>query len=181
MQPLFWLAMRRVRDMDLCGATFGGWTTDMSGASSNEREAYNLLLSVEAGIESGELMELFVFTGNMVSERCYHTGRSRSKTLHVLVVKMHNLVMRGDLFVHFVWIAGERMKNQGTDGLSRGDSTSGVMAGHDFLKHIPLNLNALERHPPLRSWLKDALPGNIWIFLDEDGWFKQAFDDPRGK
>lgn len=62
-------------------ATFGGWTLDLSGASSNEREAYNLLLSAESAIERGDLkrgMELFVFTDNMVSERCYHTGRSKS-------------------------------------------------------------------------------------------------------
>jgi len=94
----------------------------MSQASSNEREAYNLLLSVESGIANEALkpgMELFVFTDNMVSERCYHLGRSRSRSMHALIMKMHDLVMRGNLFIHFIWIAGERMKMQGTDGLSR--------------------------------------------------------------
>jgi len=79
-----------------------------------------LLLGVESGIQSGELkqgMELFVFTDNMVLEQCYHSGRLRSWALHALVVKMHNLVMQGEIFVHFIRISGERMKKQGTDGL----------------------------------------------------------------
>lgn len=73
------------------------------------------------------------------------------------------------------------MKSQGTDGLSRGDSTSGVMAGEEFLSHVPLNLGAFDRHPPFKTWLKDMLPGNDWIFLDEKGWYQQAFEDPKGK
>mmetsp|Transcript_22806 Transcript_22806/g.34544 ORF Transcript_22806/g.34544 Transcript_22806/m.34544 type:complete len:85 (+) Transcript_22806:2970-3224(+) len=59
---------------DEFGAIYGGWTVDLSEASSNEREAYNLLLSIEAGVANGKVqpgMELFVFTDNMVTERCF--------------------------------------------------------------------------------------------------------------
>jgi hypothetical protein len=38
----------------------------------------------------------------------------------------------GFIFIQFVWIAGTRMIWQGTDGLSRGDLTAGVMAGEHF-------------------------------------------------
>lgn len=166
-------------------ATYGGWTSDLSNASSNVQEVYNLLLSVEAGIQSQKISkgkELFVFTDNMVSERCFYSGRSKSKALHALIVKMHDLIMRGELFVHFAWISGERMKIQGTDALSRGDENTGVMAGDSFLKHIPLNENAFERQPKLLEWLSETLPGNDWEVLDEKGWFETtACKNPRGK
>jgi len=96
---------------DKFDATYGGWTVDLLEALSNKREAYNLLLSIEAGVASGKLQpgtELFVFTDNMVSKRCFHSGRSRSAAMHALIVKMHDLVMKGDLFVHFIWIAGNK-------------------------------------------------------------------------
>lgn len=156
----------------------------MSNASSNEREAHNSLLSVEAGVDNGELqlgVESFVFRDNMVSERCFHSGRSRSPAMHALVVKIHDLKMCGDLFVHFIWILGERTKNQGMDGLSRGDKTAGAMAGDDFLSHVPLNETALERCPSLKTWLESVLPGDDWMLLDKEGWCRDVCDDPDGK
>lgn len=36
--------------------------------------------------------------------------------------------MRGDLLVHVIWISGKRMIAQGSNGLSRGDNSSRVMA-----------------------------------------------------
>jgi hypothetical protein len=53
--------------------------------------------------------------------------------------------MEGELIIHFVWTAGKRMIAQGTDGLSRGELSSGVMAGEDFLKYLPLNETTFER------------------------------------
>jgi hypothetical protein len=46
------------------------------------------------------------------------------------------------------------MIQQGTDGLSRGDYTAGVMAGQNMLQHVPLHLSAIERSPTLLSWLQ---------------------------
>jgi len=165
-------------------ATHGGWTEELSKASSNEREAYNLILNVEAAITNVYMergAKLFVFTDNMVSERCFDSERSKSKGLHTLVMKMHDLLMQGQIFAHFGWILGEPMKRQGGDGLSRGDLNSGVLQGDHYLSHIPLAENAFSRHPPLKSWLKDVLPGDDWIFLEEKDWYRQAYRDPRGK
>jgi len=55
------------------------------------------------------------------------------------------------------------------------------MAGDKFLTHIPLNETAFDRHPPLRPWLLDALPGDDWVVLDEHGWYNKAFSNPQGK
>jgi hypothetical protein len=90
--------------------------------------------------------------------------------------------MFGALFLHVVWVAGTRMINQGSDRLSRGDLTSGVMrGGEDFLDHTPLNESAWERSPKFEQWMRKALPGNGWSWLAIEGWFEEAFQDPMGR
>ena len=60
-----------------------------------------------------------------------------------------------------VHVSGERMKWQGTDGLSRGNLLEGVMKGENMLTYVPLHLSALERSPRLLSWIKS------WIEIPE--------------
>ena len=60
------------------------------------------------------------------------------------------------------------MIRQGTDGLSRDDFSSGVMAGEKFLKFLPLYQSALERQPGLKE-----KPGQEKISSSEEivqGW-----------
>lgn len=139
----------------------GGWEDKIQKESSNFREAHNLILGVEEALRNGELKEgteLFVFTDNKVAESSFNSGSGKSKLLHELVKRLRKCMMLGKLIVHFVWIAGRRMIAQGTDSLSRGDVTSGVMRGEDFLDFIPLNKIAFQRLDVLRPWLLDALP-----------------------
>jgi hypothetical protein len=152
--------------------------------SSNFREAYNLVLGIEKMFEDGQLTpgtELFVFTDNSASERAFDKVTSKSKVLHELVLRLRNLQMKGKLFINFVWISGNRMKNQGADSLSRGDLMTGVMRGDKFLKHVPLNESVVERQDLFLPWLKDALPAEKWAQLDPAGWFEEAFNNEKGQ
>ena len=88
--------------------------------------------------------------------------------------------MAGKLIIHFIWIAGTRMIAQGTDGLSRGEFSSGVMAGGPFLKFLPLNETALERVPHLKTIMNGWLPGQDWKFATTQDWFHEVFKDPNG-
>ena len=112
------------------GAIFGGWDERVMRESSNFREALNLVLMIEMQVKAGELIpgtEVFVFTDNSTAERAFNKGTSSSKKLHELVVRLRKMEMSGYIAPRFVWISGERMIAQGTDGLSRGDLTCGVM------------------------------------------------------
>jgi hypothetical protein len=61
---------------------------------------------------------------------------------------------------------------QGTDGLSRGDNTTGVMAGHPMISFVPLHLEAVHRSPQLVPWLQSWLPlCDIRPLLPEN-WFE---------
>jgi hypothetical protein len=114
-------------------ADYGTWhnsvTTD---ESSNFREAGNLIIWTKALIREGKLKEgseLFVFTDNSVAERTLYKGSSSSLKLHHMILELRKMEMEGQFIIHFIWIAGKSMIAQGSDGLSRGDFSSGVMNG----------------------------------------------------
>jgi hypothetical protein len=122
--------------------------------------------------------ELFIFTDNFVTESVFNKGAATSPYLHGLVERLKMLQLYGGLFIHMIWIAGTRMIEQGTDGLSRGDFNSGVLIGKDFLSMIPLNRGALEMSPKLDDWIRESLPGRWpWMALDPEGWFTKGHTD----
>jgi hypothetical protein len=108
-----------------------------------------------------------------VTEQCLFKGTSKSPLLFELVLRLRSLEMKGDLFIHLIWVAGTRMIDQGTDGLSRGDLSNGVMAGDSMLSHVPLNQDAFSRSPALEDWLVEC-PGPAWEVLTTEGWFDRG-------
>jgi hypothetical protein len=106
--------------------THGTWGETAANRSSNFRELGNLVRWVEQLLEEGKISqgtELFVFTDNFVTESVFYKGSAKSYHLHGLVERMRFLQLHGGLFIHVIWIAGTRMIEQGTDGLSRGTLT----------------------------------------------------------
>ena len=164
-----------VQGEDGMNIAFGSWNHEVSECSSNFREGYNLVLRLESLLLEGAICrgtELWVFTDNAVAESSFNKGASKSKLLHELCVRLRKAEMTHSLHVNMVWIAGTRMIAQGTDGLSRGDLTSGVMAGDSFLSHIPLDLEAFARSPALEEWLASGLPREWqWLRTGED-WYR---------
>jgi hypothetical protein len=62
------------------------------------------------------------------------------------------------IHIHVIHVAGTRMIAQGTDALSRGCLTSGVMTGVDTLTFVPLHLCPVSRSSTLQSWVSSWLP-----------------------
>lgn len=112
--------------------------------SSNFQELANLVMALEEGLHSGDfsICEVFIFTDNLTEEECFYKGNSPSRRLFNLVLHLCLLEMTGQLCLHMIHIAGSQMIAQGTDGLSWGDSTSGVMARHSMMAYIPLHEDA---------------------------------------
>ena len=63
------------------------------------------------------------------------------------------------------------MIEQGTDGLSRGDHSQGVMLGKPMIDFVPLNLSAFDRSPSLKAWLEKVTTGAKFFWLNPKGWF----------
>lgn len=133
----------------------GLWGPDSQDASSNYRELRNLVETLEQGMLSGALKgaELFLFTDNTTAEGAYYKGNTPSRTLFDLILRLRSLDMSGDLRLHMIHVAGTRMIAQGTDGLSRGDYSQGVMGGIPINSFIPLHIDALTQSPTLQAWL----------------------------
>ena len=160
---------------------FGVWGMEGTDTSSNYRELRNLVDTLEMMGRDGDLAgkEVFVFTDNMVSEAVSAKGSSKSKLLFDLVVRLYTLEMRYRCNIQLVHVAGTRMIEQGTDGLSRGDMYDGVMRGESMLKYIPLHLNALERSPGLEDWLGSwagDFRGREMEILAPEDWLERGHD-----
>jgi hypothetical protein len=72
--------------------------------------------------------EKFVSTDNNTSEA---KGTSTSPLLFELVLRLRQLEMDHDIILHAVHVSGERMIDQGTEGLSRANHSTGAETGQN--------------------------------------------------
>jgi hypothetical protein len=140
---------------DILTVREGVWEPGAAKLSSNYRELSNLVETLEEGVASCQLLntEYFLFTDNTTAELVFHNGTSSSPLLFELALRLHTLEMRGDFQFHMVHVAGTRMIAQGSEGISQGCLSEGVMSGKAMLSYIPLHLSALDRPPICRPGL----------------------------
>jgi len=154
----------------------GQWTTAFSNETSNFRELANLIHAIEDAHSKGLLSdsELFVFTDNSAAEGAFYKGTSSSRRLFDLILRLRSLEMHGGLSLHVIHVAGKRMIAQGTDALSRGVTTAGVMAGMEFSSFVPLHQSVQDRQDPsiLRHWIEAWLGEGRW--LEPEVWFEPS-------
>ena len=163
------------KDCDGINYRFGTWDKKTSTESSNYRELRNLTETLELMASEGTLAgtELFVFTDNSTAESAFSKGSSSSRMLFELVLRLRKLEMAESCKIHLSHVSGKRMIAQGSDGLSRGNLTEGVMRGADMKGFIPINKTAFERSPGLRKWLDEWTQGEC-TFLDTTGWYTKG-------
>jgi hypothetical protein len=77
-------------------------------------------------------------------------------------------------------VSGERMKVQGTDGVSRGQLKEGVSIGKDMLSFIPFHLLATQRSSLVEPWICSWLGPKAELLHPVD-WFERAHDISGGK
>jgi hypothetical protein len=167
---------------------FGVWGKDTDGRSSNYRELRNLVDSLFEISQEQKLRgtEVYFFTDNSTAENAYFKGASTSELLHELVTNLRQLEMTEGCRIVLVHVSGERMKLQGSDGLSRGNLLEGVMTGKDIFSYIPLAQTALSRSPSLERWirswaedLRECMVSGLKV-LSEDEWFVRGHDIDGG-
>jgi hypothetical protein len=98
----------------------GVWSCAEERESSNFRELANLVETLEERAATVEFkgIELFLFTDNSTAESAFYRGTSSSKKLYELIVRLKLLEVNKGCLLHFIHVAGTRMIEQGTDGLS---------------------------------------------------------------
>jgi hypothetical protein len=162
---------------------FGLWTPEITAeTSSNQREFLNIVLAIEKMDDENQLTEateFWIFTDNFHAEACFYKGGGCSKTRAVLdlMLRLQKIQMKGKAFIHIVWVSGKRMIQQGTDGLSRGDLTNGVMRGIPMLEFVPLHKTVLERQPKAaKDFLRYITAEEPLTYLSPEDWYTTALD-----
>ena len=160
---------------------YGTWGCDNIDKSLNYREMRNLVETVEQMEKEENLdgIELFLFTDNAVAEAAMFKGSSSSRLLFELVLRLKEIEIRNSMRIHFIHVAGTRMIQQGSDGLSRGNLLEGVMQGADMLDFIPITARSTDIQPNLAEWISTwLLPpegGNLELLSPKD-WFLRGHD-----
>jgi hypothetical protein len=120
-------------------------------------------------------------TDNLTAESAANRASSTSPKLYRLAVRLRALQFRhGAQFIVSQHMAGGRMKDQGTDGVSRGHLKEGIAIGDPMIKFIPFHKSALTSSLTLRAWLKSGPPAGA-KFLESEGWFERGHDQDGGK
>jgi hypothetical protein len=155
----------------------GQWSNDHSQESSNHRELANLIFVIEDAYVKGFLQEaeLFIFTDNSMAESAFFKGTSKNKKLFKLILRLRKLEMGEGVIMRVIHVA-VRMMAEGTDSLSRGVTTSGIMQGLDFCSFVPLHLSTLERHgDSLRIWVESWFQLlSMMNWLEPKDWFHKG-------
>ena len=73
-----------------------------------------------------------MFTDNTTCENSFYKGTSTSPFLFDLVLRLRLLTLKVGMRLHLIHVAGTRMIDQGSDGLSRGLLYGGVMMGKNM-------------------------------------------------
>ena len=155
----------------------GVWGKDSEEESSNFREFCNIVETIENEVKIGKLKNgtLIMATDNSTVEAALYKGNSSSEKLFELVIRFrHAELQSGGKFL-VTHVSGNRMKSQGTDGISRGEMKEGVSVGEFMLQYCPWGKNALERSPYLKSWIEDTF-GNDVEFLKPEDWYRRGHD-----
>ncbi|KAL7575188.1 hypothetical protein ACA910_018676 [Epithemia clementina (nom. ined.)] len=113
-----------------------------------------------------------------LNDYIFYRGTAKLHEVLQLMFCLHEILIKGQTFIHVIWIAGRRMIYQGTNVLSWSDFTSGVMSGINMLHYIPLHKTALERQgKPICSLLQYIVQDEVPLFyLEPSQWFEQAQD-----
>jgi hypothetical protein len=132
-----------------------------------------LLRAAEEGRLKGAY--LFLFTDNQAAEGAYYRGTSPRRALFdvvvTLCVTLYKLQMKYDLVLHVIWIAGTRMIQQGTDGLSRGEEMGPATRGLSLVGVAPLHLGVLEQSPQVLEWIHSWAGVLQLEVLSPEGWY----------
>jgi hypothetical protein len=124
----------------------GTWGKDSEDDSSNWREFENLATTLESEEATDNLDRAAVVlcTDNSTDEAAANKATSTSPKLFRPLVRLKALQFRCGAQFIIAHVAGECMKNQGTDTISRGHLKEGIAAGRKMIKFVPFHKSALK-------------------------------------
>ena len=155
----------------------GVWGKDDEHNSSNWKEFQNFVESLEheysLGTLDGALMILAV--DNATVESCIYKGNSSSPKLYDLILRFKKVELDSGAKFIVSHVSGNRMKKQGTDGISRGSFNEGITLGQNMLSFCPWHLTCRDQNENLKPWI-ETWTGEEVEFLCPYDWFTRGHD-----
>ena len=99
-------------------------------------------------------LELFIFNKNLVFETVYYKGMLKILLLFEVFLCLYQFQMKGWFIIHVVNIAGNRIIEDGINGISRGKNFLGILIGVEPLKFVPLDVGVVLISPGLETWMR---------------------------
>ena len=158
---------------------YGQWVADIREQSSNYRELRNLVEYMENLYVEVKLRdyELFLLTNNLEADCAYYKRIPPSRLLNDLVLRLRNFQMTGDLILHVIPVAGTRIIESGIDGLSRGNTSTGVMQGEKMIDSVPISQSAVERSENLLCLIHSWWPKLMYLDdLSSNEWYSNMLE-----
>ena len=118
---------------------------------------------------------IFIFTDNSTVESAVAKGNFPSRRLFELVKELKLLQMIYCFVLYVIYMAGTRIIQQGTNGVSHGELKGGAILGQPIRDFAPLHLSALERNKFLKKWLESWVGPNPF-FLNLEHWYSEVHD-----
>ena len=117
----------------------GTWGPDDYSESSNWKEFQNLVETLEIETKEEGLKGALVILAvdNSVVESSIYKCNSSSPKLFDLMLRFKHMELHSGARFIVSHVSGNRMKSQGTDGVSRGNLKEGVSEGHSMLSFCP--------------------------------------------
>ena len=71
-----------------------------------------------------------------------------------IILRLHQVQLKGVSILHVIHIVGKRMTEAGIDGLSRKNNLVIIMIVVNPLKLVPVDEGVVERSPGLEGWIR---------------------------
>jgi predicted transcriptional regulator len=125
----------------------------------NFRELKNVVHTLRDETIAGNLKDSLIIlcTDNSTVEASSVKGSSSSEKLFNLALEVCLLEMQEGAKIVVSHVSGERMKAQGTNGVSRGQLKEGVSTGQSMLSFVPFHLSAIQGSDDVEAWLRSWL------------------------
>jgi hypothetical protein len=153
----------------------GVWPENVASFSSNYHELATIVHSVKRHFESLRNSQVHFHTDNTTSVKAVNTGTVNSPQLMKLARELKLLEAKGNIAVEGVWLSGDMMQLQGSDGASRSCPWLGMYAGkggsHDSF--APVEWPTFELNGTILAALGGVTTGETVTASDPEQWFPQ--------
>ena len=139
----------------------GTWDFAVNSFTSNWRELRTVLFALQRLVRNKPANEIrdtlcFIFTDNRVSYWILSSGSSKVPKLHELVLEIVLITSHYRIHLEVIWVPGELMIEEGSDGLSRGIWISPCRNSLLSSGHVRAILRAAPHTPAVIRWVRET-------------------------